>query len=299
MSSDFVKYQHLERYGHRDVAGIENGISYVFPKLDGTNGVVWLQDGEVVCGSRNRKLSKTEDNAGFYQFVRSNRELSNYLHDNPTHRLYGEWLVPHTLKTYQDNAWRKFYVFDIVEDGDKPSYIPYGVYETTLKEYRIDYIPLLRVVINGSYEEYESLLNLNTFLIKDGKGIGEGVVIKNYDFVNCFGRTTWAKIVANEFKENHVGKSKHTPQVSRIAEEVFVETFVTKSFCEKEWAKFSLNGVDNKTIGVFLAEVCTTVIREELADFVTKNKNTTINFRTLNGMIVQKAKEHLPEVFGR
>ena len=41
----FVKYMHLERYGNEEVDGIEQGTTYVFPKLDGTNAQVWV-DGE-------------------------------------------------------------------------------------------------------------------------------------------------------------------------------------------------------------------------------------------------------------
>ena len=29
---------HLERYGNEEVEGIEQGTTYVFPQLDGTNG---------------------------------------------------------------------------------------------------------------------------------------------------------------------------------------------------------------------------------------------------------------------
>lgn len=35
---------HLERYGNDEVGGIEQGTTYVFPKLDGTNAQVWLNE---------------------------------------------------------------------------------------------------------------------------------------------------------------------------------------------------------------------------------------------------------------
>jgi len=34
----FMKYQHVERYGTDEVEGIELGETYIFPKIDGTNG---------------------------------------------------------------------------------------------------------------------------------------------------------------------------------------------------------------------------------------------------------------------
>jgi hypothetical protein len=35
--NDFVKYQHIERYGVDEVNGIDIGTCYIFPKIDGTN----------------------------------------------------------------------------------------------------------------------------------------------------------------------------------------------------------------------------------------------------------------------
>lgn len=44
----FEKYQHVERLGTVAVEGILDGIVYVYPKLDGTNTSVYLNDaGEV------------------------------------------------------------------------------------------------------------------------------------------------------------------------------------------------------------------------------------------------------------
>ena len=41
------------------------------------------------------------------------KNLLEYLKANPTHRLFGEWLIPHRLRTYRDDAWKRFYVFDV------------------------------------------------------------------------------------------------------------------------------------------------------------------------------------------
>lgn len=66
----FIKYPHLERYGNEEVEGIEIGTTYVFPKLDGTNAQLWMDENGTVCGgSRNRVLSIHNDNAGFLSGV--------------------------------------------------------------------------------------------------------------------------------------------------------------------------------------------------------------------------------------
>lgn len=75
---NFVRYQHIERFGADEVENIELGICHVFPKIDGTNGSVWLgDDGKIQAGSRNRILSLDDDNAGFYAAIISDRADTN------------------------------------------------------------------------------------------------------------------------------------------------------------------------------------------------------------------------------
>ena len=190
---NFEKYQHVERFGTSEVEGIEFGECYVFPKLDGTNASVWLdENGNIQAGSRKRHLSLESDNAGFCAWVKDQENILNYLKENPTHRLFGEWLVPHSLRTYKEDAWRRFYVFDICEDlselaheqGEKFKYIHYNAYKPELEKHGIDYIPPVSIISNGSYEQFIKQLHNNVFMIEDGKGAGEGVVIKNYSFTS-------------------------------------------------------------------------------------------------------------------
>ena len=110
--------------------------------------------------------------------------------------------MPHTLKTYSDDAWRKFYVFDVTRDilMDGEVSLRYEIYKPLLENYNIDYIPPICKIENPTYERMIELLDKNTYLIKDGAGTGEGIVIKNYDYRNKFGRQTWAKIVRNDLK---------------------------------------------------------------------------------------------------
>ena len=198
---EFKKYQHIERFGTMEVEGIEFGTCYVFPKIDGTNGSLWT-DGVSLCyGSRNRELSEDFDNSGFYRDMPIAKAIDFFLgHQNL--RLFGEWLVPHSLKTYREDAWRKFYVFDVVRDlpeelpsGEKFEYLTYEEYQPLMEEFGVDYIPCIAKYENGNYEAFLKCLDGNNFLVEDGKGSGEGIVIKNYEYKNRYGRTTWAKIV--------------------------------------------------------------------------------------------------------
>src|SRR5574344_1204594 len=89
---EFKKYQHVERYGTTEVENIEVGMTYVFPKIDGTNSSVWLDNNGVIqCGSRNRQLTDGKDNAGFREYVFSNENILKCVSETKL-RLYGEWL---------------------------------------------------------------------------------------------------------------------------------------------------------------------------------------------------------------
>lgn len=300
---EFKKYQHLERYGTSEVEGIELGECLIFPKVDGTNGSVWLDSEEnVKAGSRNRELTLDKDNAGFYASVLQNENIKKYLQQHPTHRLYGEFLVPHSLKTYRDDAWRKFYVFDICIDkeDDGVEYIPYDVYKPLLEEFELDYIPPIAKIKNATYDSLLKCLDQNNFLIQDGKGRGEGVVIKNYGFYNKYKRQTWAKIVTSEFKEKHT-KAMGCPavEINKMIEEKIVDEFCTTAFIEKEFAKIvnENNGWSSKFIPMLLGRVFSELIKEESWNIVKKFKNPTINYKTLNILVTNKIKEVKKEIF--
>ncbi len=131
----FIKYQHLERFGSTEVGQIEFGECFVFPKIDGTNASVWLYNEQICAASRTRQLSLEKDNAGFYEWVLKQDNIKNYLLENPTHRLFGEWLCPHSLKTYRQDAWRRFYVFDVATDKHKDELLHEG-------DSQLNYIPI-------------------------------------------------------------------------------------------------------------------------------------------------------------
>lgn len=299
---EFRKYQHLERYGTTEVDGIELGECVIFPKIDGSNGSVWLSDGEVRAGSRNRELSSEKDNQGLYAYVTADQRIKDYLKKHPTHRLYGEWLVPHSLRTYRDDTWRKLYIFDVCIDteDDGVEYMPYDVYQPLLEEFGLDYIPPIAKIKNGSYESFIRCLEQNVFLIKDGQGCGEGIVCKNYSFYNKYGRQTWAKIVTSEFKEKHA-KAMGAPEIKAadMIEEKIVEDFCTSAFVEKEFSKMvnDNDGWSSKLIPQLLGRVYSELIKEESWNIVKKYKYPKIDFKTLNHFVIKKIKEVKADIF--
>jgi hypothetical protein len=296
---EFKKYMHIERFGTSETHGIELGLCYVFPKIDGTNASVWRKDYdshfEIKSGSRNRELTVDNDNAGFCAWVSENSNLNDFFYNNSSLRLYGEWLVPHTLKTYEEKAWRNFYVFDVM-DGNY--YLPYEVYKPLLEKYNIDYIPPICKVKNPTYERLNNQLEKNGYLIKDGEGTGEGIVIKNYDYKNKYGRVVWAKIVKNDFKLKHQ-KASDVCEIkeSKTVEEIIVKKYVNSVLVEKEFSKIENEaGWSSKFIPRLLNTVFYCLIKEESWNFIKENKFPRIDFTRLNQLTIQKIKELKPEI---
>ena len=300
---EFKKYQHIERFGTDEVDGIEIGKCYIFPKIDGTNSSVWINNGELKAGSRNRELTLEKDNAGFYAWVLSNKEMfMPYFEKHPTHRLYGEWLVPHTLKNYRDSAWRNFYIFDVATDGenDTVEYLPYDIYKEFLEEFSLEYIVPQKIITNPTIDDLNWELEQNHYLMAKSDDVGEGIVIKNYDFYNKYHRQTWAKIVRSEFKERHY-KTMGTPEkVTKLVEEEIAQEFVTTALVEKEKSKIEneCGGWSSKYIARLLSVVYYSIINEDMWHIVKKYKNPKIDFKLLNNFIIKEIKVKCPTIFG-
>ena len=293
---EFVKYQHIEKLDTAETEGILDGMCYVFPKIDGTNGSIWMDNGKVCTGSRNRTLSIEDDNAGFHKWALEQENIKRLFLHNQDIRLYGEWLKPHSLKTYQDNAWDKFYVFDVM-DGEK--YIDYETYKLTLDSYEVEYIPPMFKINVPTPERINESLEKNTYLIKDGEGAGEGVVIKRYDYVNKFGRVTWAKAVRNEFKVKHQKEmGANEVKEKENIEGNIAKKYVTSTLVEKVYSKIILNdGWTSKKIPQLLNTVYYDVVKEECWNFVKENKNPKIDFGQLQRFVYMAVKEIKPELF--
>ena len=295
----FRKYMHVERFGNDEVQGIELGGCHVFPKLDGTNASVWYEAGELCAGSRRRELSEEDDNAGFCKWVMGQESIRDFLTLHSWLRIYGEWLVPHSLKTYRDDAWRKFYVFDVWDDNEE-RYLSFDEYKIPLEGFGIDLIAPICVMNNATYDNLLVELENNKYLINDGDGCGEGIVIKNYDYQNRFGRTCWAKMITNRFKEKHVSEMGATVKnMKQMVEQEICDNYLSQHFIDKVYAKIvnENGGWSSKYIPRLLQTIFYDLVNEETWNIVKKMKNPTINFKTLYSLCIISIKKLRPELF--
>lgn len=288
--STFTKYMHVERFGNTEVDGIELGTTHIFPKLDGTNASVWWDENNTIgCGSRNRTLSLDKDNAGFMNWAHIDSKLFAYLNSFPSNILYGEWLVPHTLKTYREDCWRKFYVFD-VWNGER--YLPYDIYQPQMEAFGIEYIPCMWKGNNISFDQLLECAKRNTLYVQEGKGAGEGIVIKNYDYYNKFGNQVWAKIVTDDFKVQHYQVMGANEIGGKMLEEEIAEQFVTLHLVDKVVAKITLerDGWTSKYIPQLLNTVFYDLVKEEMWEILKTHKNPKIDFKVLQRFVINKIK---------
>lgn len=296
----FHKYIHLERFGTDAVDGITNGICHIFPKLDGTNASFWFdtEDNQFHCGSRNRELSLSEDNAGFMNWAVNQVKLKELAKAYPNYRFFGEWLVPHTVKTYRGDAWRNLYIFDVMApDGE---FLDYLTYTQILDGYGVSYIPRMAMWCDPTYADLLKTLAENTYLLQEGQTGGEGIVIKQYGWKNRFKHTTWAKLIANTFKEDF-HKAKGTEEAPpQLLEETIAEEFITPHVVEKVVAKIrnEKGSFEAKDIPRLLNTTYHELVTEEMWEIVKKHKNPKIDFRTLNTCAIKQVKRLMPALFG-
>ena len=298
--NDLIPYVHIERFGTDEVDGINVGPCHVFPKIDGTNASVWYHSElGIACGSRTRFLGPdAKDNAGFRDWATQQENLRQLVSDRRDIRVFGEWLVPHSLKTYREESWRRFYVFDMVGEA---GFLHFDEYSELCKKYSVDFIPCTALLINPTYEVLRGCVDRNTFLIEDGKGIGEGVVIKQYGYRNRFGRCTWAKIVTNSFKDKNAETfGPRSATVCKLVEEEIASEFVDKHAVDKVVAKIRLEHgqFGSKNIPQLLGMTYHDLVTENIWEATKRHKNPTVDFKTLQFCVINRVKTLLPELFG-
>lgn len=217
---EFKAYPKIHRLGKEETDGILDVKLTVQEKVDGANVSIWLgDDGQIKVGSRTRELPSDESFNGFGEAVKANPAILHWLEANPQRRLYGEWLVKHTI-TYPDEAYKKIYLYDVY-DHELENWLDQATVREIAKEIGVEYPQIY--VENVLITEAE----IQDFVGKSFIGPqGEGVVLKA-DFTNRFGDKVYAKVVHQKFKESNAivfgGNNKHS--------ETYWEMYVVNKYC--------------------------------------------------------------------
>jgi disulfide oxidoreductase YuzD len=282
--TEFLKYPKIHRYGLAEVEGILDSPVTIQEKIDGANVSIWLnENGEVRCGTRNRELPSTESFNGFQDYVYANPNIEKWCREHPNLRLYGEWLVPHTIR-YPENAYHKIYLFDIYNNEDE-LFATQTLVERVASELGLEYPKIFVRDETMTLEQVKQYVGMS--VIGDG---GEGVVIKNETFVNRFGNFCYAKIVHENFKEqNKVAFGGNDKSL-----ESYEEIKIMNKYCSHARVVKIMNKVQCSTdepLGMKhtprIAESCYyDLITEDMWEII--KKPMTINFKTLKGLCMKK-----------
>lgn len=280
----FRHYRKVQRLGKEETEGILEGMVHVQEKVDGANTQIWLDEkGEIKLGSRTRVLGEEEFN-GFVKYAKEHAGIKTYLEKHPTHRLYGEWLVRHTI-AYKETAYKKWYMFDIW-NGEK--FLTSADVKNIGELYQIETVPYHGAFANPTLESIKEFVGKTAFGDR-----GEGVVLKNFEFVSKFGDLEFGKIVTESFKEDNGvtfgGNNKHSDTYHEMWA---VNKYMTMSRVKKIMDKIQPE-IDKKLDMEHIPRIINTcyhdMITEEAWEIATNVP--TINFPALKRIATKKAKQ--------
>jgi len=283
---NFRSYGKIHRIGKDETDGILIGRCAIQEKIDGANVSVWLdaESGDLKMGSRTRILRDDEEFNGFVPYIKNHEGIKKLLNDNPNWRLYGEWLVRHTI-AYSETSYRKMYLFDIWTGAE---YLPSNVVVEVGEKYDIPTVP------HHGFFDSPTVDQLAEFVGKTQFGDrGEGIVIKNLDFVNKFGDVVFAKIVTESFKEDNSvvfgGNNKHS--------ETYYEMYVVNKYLTLPRVKKimdKLQPIINEKLDMkHIPRICGTVFHDMMTEEIGSiiKDVTKLDFKTLQRIAFKKSKQ--------
>lgn len=278
-------YGKIHRLGKDETEGILDGLCVVQEKIDGANTSIWVgPDGKLWMGSRTRILRDNEEFNGFVPYVKAHEGINALLTLHPNYRLYGEWLVRHTV-AYRETAYRKFYLFDIW-DGTK--YLTAADVQVLAEEFNIPAVPVYGVFENPTADAIKALAGNSAFGDR-----GEGIVIKNLDFKNKFGDCVFAKIVTNAFMEDNAVAFGGNNKFSKTYFELWaVNKYMTLPRVKKVMDKTQPE-IDKKLDMEHIPRICNTafhdLVQEEMWDII--QKVPAMDFKDFRRLAFKKAKQ--------
>ena len=293
----FKKYEKVLRFEKPECEGVLNGNVYLFEKIDGANVSIWkdIDTGKLCAASHNHQIMNGEDEIvdhfnGFIDYILEigmKQRFDEYFADFPFDILYGEWLIPHTVQ-YPQERYKQMYIFDVYNTRDN-KFFHYDVYSPFLLEKGFVHAPLLTKLYKPTIEDVMQYVGQT----KLGGTQGEGIVLKNYDFINKYGRNVYAKIVCEKFLETKsIPKTCNNEIEKSIADEYITQARVDKIIHK---VKFDINHGENvqiEDIPKVLQLTYNDVITEDMWEIVKKKKNPIINFKTLRSCIENVTRQY-------
>ncbi len=229
-------------------------------KIDGAN-VSFQYDSEsdsLICFSRRQTLDSKHTLRGFYGWVQALDKALVYSILGEHLRLFGEWLVPHSVE-YPQECYQKLYCFDVF-NTETHEYLPQSEVRAIAEKLGLPYVP---VFFEGEFTCWE---DAETYVGKTAMGgeMGEGIVVKNMTQLPLY-----LKIVHEKFKEvTWKAKPRRTfdPETARQrqTDRAAAASVVTRARVEKLLHKFVDDGIlpenfSSEHMPIIFKELCAAV----------------------------------------
>lgn len=229
---EIKKYMSIVRYGKSGTADIFNEGDYITitEKIDGANASFCIDEDNplgISCYSRNQILTTGNRLRGFYNWV---EETIVPIKDklNKNYRYIGEWLCSHKV-VYKEEAYNNFYLFSIWDD-ETGKYLHDDIVKEEAKRLELK---TAEYFYEGEYISFEHLMS---FVGKSNLTLepntGEGIVVKNVNYTDRFGKQMFVKLVSEKFAEVQKQKLPKNPKQTPAYISV-IKTVLTKARIEK------------------------------------------------------------------
>lgn len=273
-------------------------------KLHGTNaGIRLCKDGEIVPQSRERDLSMTSDNAGFWMYVNQHKEffkeiLTELKMDYDRVVIYGEWAGKGIQKGVAiSDVDKKFFVFGvkIISEDDSVKWIQGKdlLSFPSLVMKNIDQLHANDVYLITEFETWEFDVDFNRPEMSTNKfvelvdrvekecpvgkafgsvGVGEGVVLSHHS--DKYGLIQF-KCKGEKHSNSKVKTTAPVDELAFVAAREFAENYVTESRLAQGinvlTSEHQLDMTDTKNIGEFLKWVSSDIFKEENQSIIDNN----------------------------
>ena len=229
---EIKKYTDIIRYGKSSTKDVikPGDIISITEKVDGANASFTRDEENVLgvsCYSRRLPLSIENTLQGFYGWVEDNIiPIKEHLH--PNYRYIGEWTTPHKIK-YKEEYTKTFLLFSIWDENTE-KYLSDEIVQSEADRLG------LKTVEYFYYGEFISYEHMTSFIgksnITETPNNGEGIVVKNIDYFDNYGKQVFVKLVSEGFAEIQRQKLPKNPNIYE-KEAAIIKTVLTKPRVDK------------------------------------------------------------------
>ena len=291
---DIKKYTDVIRYGKASTQDVikEGDYISITEKIDGANASFCFDTENslgVSCYSRNQSLSEENRLRGYYDWILNNIiPIKEKL--NPNYRYIGEWLISHKV-VYKEDAYYNFYLFSIW-DEDAEQYLHDNIVKSEAERLGLNTVTYF---YEGQYISFEHLMSFvgksNLTLEPD---TGEGIVVKNVNYKDRFGKQMFVKLVSEKFAEVQKQKLPKNPNKDN-AFSIAIQSVLTKARVEKLLYKLLDEQFINEDYGIKDMGTILKLLGSRVYDDICKEEFETIQDIEV-GLVTRTIGKKLPVI---